>query len=208
MKEFTLAMALVDFIPVLLFAAAAIILQRDLYFRMSKGAFALFAAGTIDVICAGALKALYKLLYALGVCDFTALNQMFFPVQSLGFLLAGLGMIAMLTHRQGRTMAIAAAPAVWSGTFLFVGLMVAGLAMMDTVLCSLAKRVGRPAARILFLVSFILCLGMGYLSSKSFDKAAMNWIAQGINILGQGTLLAGVLMLHRAGLRAASSAQA
>ena len=208
MKEFTLAMALVDFIPVLLFAAAAIILQRDLYFRMSKGAFALFAAGTIDVICAGALKALYKLLYALGVCDFTALNQMFFPVQSLGFLLAGLGMIAMLTHRQGRTMAIAAAPAVWSGTFLFVGLMVAGLAMMDAVPCSLAKRVGRPAARILFLVSFILCLGMGYLSSKSFDKAAMNWIAQGINILGQGTLLAGVLMLHRAGLRAASSAQA
>ena len=80
--------------------------------------------------------------------------------------------------------------------------------MMDAVLCSLAKRVGRPAARILFLVSFILCLGMGYLSSKSFDKAAMNWIAQGINILGQGTLLAGVLMLHRAGLRAASSAQA
>ena len=194
-------MAIVDFIPVLLFAAAAILLQRDLYDKMSKGAFALFAAGTIDVICAGALKALYKLLYALGVCDFEPLNAMFFPVQSIGFLLAGLGLVAMLTHRQTRAMAVAAAPAVWKGTFLFVGLMVAGLAMMDAVLVALAKRLNRKPAIILFLISFVCCLCMGYLSSKSFDKAAMNWIAEGVNIVGQGTLLVGVLMLRKAGLR-------
>ena len=65
MKDFSIPMALADCVPVLLFAAAAILLMRDLYNKMSKGAFALFAAGTIDVICAGALKALYKLLYAL-----------------------------------------------------------------------------------------------------------------------------------------------
>ena len=40
---------------------------------------------------AGFLKALYKLLYALGVCDFQPLTQRFFPVQALGFLLAGCG---------------------------------------------------------------------------------------------------------------------
>ena len=57
MKEYSVAMALVDFIPVILFAAGAVILQRGLYSKMSKGAFALFAAGTIDVIFAGALKA-------------------------------------------------------------------------------------------------------------------------------------------------------
>ena len=28
----------------------------------------------------------------------------------------------------------------------------------------------------------------------------MNWIAQGVNIVGQGMLLAGVLILHKAGL--------
>ena len=42
--------------------------------EMSKGAFALFAAGCIDIVCAGALKAAYKLLYAAKVCDFEALN--------------------------------------------------------------------------------------------------------------------------------------
>ena len=45
MKEFSVGMALTDFVPVILFAIAAILLQRDLYAKMSKGAFALFAAG-------------------------------------------------------------------------------------------------------------------------------------------------------------------
>ena len=60
MKDFSIPMALADCVPVFLFAAAAILLMRDLYNKMSKGAFALFAAGTIDVTCAGALKATYK----------------------------------------------------------------------------------------------------------------------------------------------------
>ena len=58
MKEFSVAMALVDFLPVLLFTVAGIILMRDLYNKISKGAFALFAAGIIDVTCAGALPEL------------------------------------------------------------------------------------------------------------------------------------------------------
>ena len=49
MKDFSVSMALVDYIPVLLFATAGVILMRDLYSKMSKGAFALFAAGVIDV---------------------------------------------------------------------------------------------------------------------------------------------------------------
>ena len=79
MKDFSVSMALVDYIPVLFFAIASVILMRDLYNKMSKGAFALFAAGTIDITCAGALKATYKLLYATGACDFEALSDMFFP---------------------------------------------------------------------------------------------------------------------------------
>ena len=100
MKDFSVSMALVDFIPVILFGVAAVLLMRDLYNKMSKGSFALFAAGTIDIFCAGALKATYKLLYAAGVCDFEALNAMFFPVQSIGFLLAGVGLVALLCHKQ------------------------------------------------------------------------------------------------------------
>lgn len=202
MNDFSVAMALVDYVPVVLFAIAAVLLQRDLYDKMSKGAFALFAAGTINIFCAGSLKATWKLLYAAGVCDFRALDAMFFPVQSIGFLLAGLGMVAMVCCKQKgtRVYTAAAAPAVFSGTFLFVGLMVAGLACMNAGLSYVAVKMKRPAAVVCFVVTFVCCMCMGYLSSQDFAQAAMNWLAEGINVVGQGALLAGTLILHKAGL--------
>ncbi len=201
MKDFSVAMALVDYIPVIFFAIATLMLQFDLYNKMSKIAFALFAAGTIDVFAAGALKATYKLLYAAGVCDFEALNAMFFPVQSIGFLLAGLGMIAMLCYKQEKKTAVfAVAPAVYSGTFLFVGLMVAGLGCMNAGLCYLAAKLKKKSAIVLFVLSFVCSLCMGYLSSQDFAQASMNWIAEGVNVVGQGSLLGGAWMLHKAGL--------
>lgn len=41
---------------------------------------------------------------------------------------------------------------------------------------------------------------MGYLSSQDFAQASMNWIAQFVNIVGQGTFLAGAALLHKNGL--------
>ena len=199
--EFSVSMALVDYIPVIFFAIASVILLRDLYNKMSKGAYALFAAGVIDVTVAGALKATWKLLYAAGACDFEALNHMFFPVQSIGFLLAGIGILAMLCHKQSdKTAALAVTPTVFKGTFVFVGLMVAGLGIMDAVLCILAAKLKKPWIIILLVISFVCSLCMGYLSSQDFAKASMNWIAEGMNVVGQGTLLLGVYLLHKNGL--------
>lgn len=200
MNDFSVSMALVDYIPVIFFAIASVILLRDLYNKMSKGAFALFSAGVIDVAIAGALKATWKLLYAAGACDFEALDHMFFPVQSIGFLFAGVGILAMLVHKQSKTTLMAAAPPVFSGTFVFVGLMVAGLGIMDFVLCALAVKLKKPWLIAIFAISFICSLCMGYLSSQDFAEAAMNWIAEGVNVAGQGTLLAGVLLLHKNGI--------
>ena len=73
-------MGLMDFVPVAFFAVTAVILLRDLYNKMFKGAYALLAAGTINVFTAGFCKALWKLLYAANICDFTALEHMFLPV--------------------------------------------------------------------------------------------------------------------------------
>ncbi len=199
MKDFSVSMALVDYIPVILFAAAVILLMRDLYERMRKDAFALFAAGSIDIVCAGALKATYKLLYAAGICNFEALNAMFFPVQSLGFLMAGIGMVLMLCGSKKHTV-VAAAPPLFTGTFVFVGLMVTGLGMVSTVLCILAARLKKSPAMVCFIVAFVCSMCMGYLSSQDFTQAFMNWMAEIINIVGQGALLTGTVILHKAGL--------
>ncbi len=197
---YSLPMAIVDFIPVLFFAAASVLLQHDLYDRMSKGVFAIFAAGTIDVILAGFLKALYKLLYAIGVCDFEPLTQMFFPVQALGFLMAGLAVarVAFLQHRQQRLVSIALAPVVFKGTFIFVGLMVLGLGAMSAGLSKYAIKKGKPIAVLMFILSFVFSLAMGYMASKDFTTDYMNWIAEAVNIIGQGSMFFGALILHRA----------
>ena len=198
--------AIVDFIPVTLFITAAVILQRTLYERMSKGAFALFSAGTIMIGVAGIFKATWKLLYALNICDFEKLNLSMFPMQSTGFLLAGAGMIGMTFFRQNDSKnklnmslypLLLAAPAVFSGTMIFVACNVLGNLFICIGLSKEAKRRNKAAAIPLFVVQFFLLLAMGYLSSKDFKQASMNWIAEGINTLAQILLLCGAIMLAK-----------
>ena len=201
MKDFSIAMALVDYIPVVFFGLGAANLMQCLYNKMTKASFSLFAAGSINVFMAGFLKATYKFLYAANICDFEPLNSMFFPVQALGFLLTGSGIILMYVRRKHLPM-YAVAPVVWKGTFLFVGCMVLGLGMMDAGLCYLAKKLKKPGIIVIYVVSFICCLAMGYLSSRDFTQASMNWIAQGINVVGQGCFFWASICLKKAGLEA------
>ena len=200
MNDFSVGMALFDYIPVIFFAIGGIILLRDLYNKMNKCAFALFAAGVINVAMAGFLKATWKLLYAGAHIDVAAFNNMFFPVQSIGFLLAGIGVILMLGKKGSGTKNLSVVPVV-SITFPYLVLvMVAGLGCLDAGLCILAKKMKKPAVIAIFVLSFVCCLGMGYLSTKDFEQASMNWIAEFVNFFGQGLFLLGVWMLHKAGL--------
>ncbi len=209
----TIPMAIVDYIPVCMFLIAAVILQRDLYHAMSKGAFALFSAGTITVFVAGFYKATWKLLYAAGVCDFTPLNKSFFPMQTTGFVLAALGMLTLLCHKQGNedggklnsvaiipalgVLLTASAPAEYSGTMIFVMLMVLGVLVLDVGLIIISAKHKQTLAAVIYGISFVFVMGMGYLSSKDFAEASMNWIAEFTNVLGQGTFLLATWMLHR-----------
>ena len=199
MYDFSILMALTDFIPVAIFAVVAVLLQRDLYNKMPKYAFACFAAGTIDAFIAGFLKATWKLLYAAGVCDFHVLNTMFLPTQSLGLLLTGFGILLMLGAKKHAALAVA--PPLFQGTFVFVGMMVLGLGGMCAGLSSLAVTMKKKGLIPVFVLCFLCYMAMGFLASRDGSSAAMNWAEQGVNCLGQTFLLIGVLALHRAGLR-------
>lgn len=197
MKEFSVPMALVDFIPVILYAAACFLLWRDLYGKMKRGAYTFFSSGTVITIIAGALKAAYKLLYAAGVCDFPILSDLFMPLQAIGFLFSGLGLM-MYVFAKKKNIAAAVVPPVFSGTPLFIALMILGLAGNTLALSVLSRRSKKYGALVIFIIGFVASLCMGYLSSRDFDKAIFNWIAQGVNIIGQGSMLVGTLILHRA----------
>ncbi len=197
--DFSVPMGLADFVPVFLFGVAAVLLQRDLYNKMPKYAFACLAAGSIDAFLAGFFKALWKLLYALGVCDFHVLNTMFLPTQSLGLLLTGLGIVLMLTQR--KQAALAVAPPLFTGTLVFVSMMVLGLGGLCAGLSVVAAKMKKKGLIPVFVLCFVCYMGMGYLASRGGNSAMDNWIEQGVNTLGQILLLAGVGSLHRAGLR-------
>jgi len=199
MYNFSIPMALVDYIPVLFFGIAATLLQLDLYNKMGRDAFALFAAGTINIFAAGFLKATWKLLYAACICDFHALNTLFMPGQSIGFLLAGLGLLLMLFHR--KEVMLAAAPPVFSGSFVFIMMMVLGLGSICACLSIVAIRMKKKSVATLFVLAFLCSMGMGAMSGQDATQAWVNWTEQGINCIGQGLLMWGVLTLHKAGLK-------
>ena len=193
MKQFSVPMALADYIPVVFFCLASLTLIKDLQRKMSKASLYVYAAGAFLVTAAGFFKASYKLLYVLHIGDFLWMSEQFFSNQSLGFLLAGVGLMMHVMSKNERAYG-------FLPTMALVGIMVVGLGAMDAALCSIASRMKKRNALICFIVSFFLCLMMGYLSSKDFDKAFMNWIAQFINIAGQGLFYLGVRILHKAGL--------
>ena len=194
--EFTIELALVDYIPVIFFAIGAVILMTDLRGKMSLFNFIIFALGMSAVTIAGATKATWKLLYAAKIGDFVFMNKMFLPAQSIGFLLAGIGILMMLFFKKhSGTRLLSISP------FAFIGMMVAGLGILDTVLCIVAAKLKKPGIIAIFVFSFVCSLCMGYLSSQDFTEALWNWIGEGVNVLGQGSFLVGTIALHKSGLR-------
>lgn len=202
MKEYSIPMALFDLLPVFFFLAGTWTIAADMKQKMTLPAKILFVGGSGLVFLAGLLKALYKLIYSLGLGDPAWMSGQFFYNQALGFLLAGIGLTLAVMQLDkaygsgsGKLYSFVPIPVM-----ALVGIMVAGLAALDASLCYLAAKLKKHSALILFIVSFFLCLGMGYLSSRNFEKSSMNWIAEGVNAAGQFAFLAGCRILHGAGL--------
>lgn len=188
----TVPMALMDFVPVLLFGAAWVILYRDLKNKLDLCTGILLPLGAAIVFLAGFLKATWKMQKALGVPAVELFNKMMFPCQSIGFLLLAAGMLALMYGKRKST--------ARSLTMVWVMCNVLGALGMSAGLVWVAKRMKVKPAIPLFILTFVLMMMMGYLSSHDFAQASANWIAQSVNTLGEGLLLVGSILLHRAGL--------
>ena len=191
MKQFSIPMAIVDYIPVIFFLLGFLIIIRNIKDKMPMVSKYLYIVGSAMVFLAGFLKATYKLLYCLNI-DLEWMSNQFFSNQAIGFLLAGIGLLIFVLKPNK---AYGFIP-----TMALVGIMVVGLGTMDASLCFIANKLKKRNALIYFIISFFMCLCMGYLSSKDFSQSYMNWIAQGINVIGQGLFYLGCRTLDKAGL--------
>lgn len=206
MEGISVFMALVDFIPVLLFFAAAVLLLKDLYNKMVKGAYALLAAGSVMVLVGGIYKALWKILFALAICDYPALDTSLFTFQGPGFLLVFAALAGMFTkkNKNNVTLHSAAVPVVVSN-MPFIVLQIIGCSGVQGSLIAISVKMKKKVPVVCFILAFIFMMGMGYLGAKFDDSSSMHWLAQCTNIISQGALLLGVWLLHKAGLAEADS---
>lgn len=200
MYNFTVPMALMDYVPVAFFAVTALLLLRDLYNKMGKTAYALLAAGSVNVFTAGFCKATWKLLYAANVCDFTALEALFLPANSLGLLLMGVSLVLMLLQKR-EAVTLGVAPAVFGGSMVFIMMMVLGLGGLCAGMSVLAAKMKKKPAIVLFVLSFVCAMAMGYMSSQDSTLSWVNWVEQGINTVSQLCLMLGAITLDKAGLK-------
>ena len=200
MYNFTIPMALMDYLPVFFFGVTAVLLLRDLYNKMFKGAYALLAAGSVNVFLAGFCKATWKLLYAAGICDFVALEEMFMPVNSLGLLFVGLSLIGMLCwKRKGALLSVAPVP--FTSSMPFIMMMVVGLGGLCAGLSIVSAKMKKAPVMILLILSFVCAMAMGYMSSQDSTQSWVNWAEQSISTVSQASLTLGVIILHKAGLK-------
>ena len=207
-------LSLFDFVAVICFLLGAIILQRDLYNKMSKGAFAVFSTGSIIVFIAGLFKAVHKFAYYAFNRDVFKLQESFFPMMAAGFLLTGVGLLAMIVHPQKEKsttkLTSITLPILMvfglvtleevvkeSGTMFFVVFMVLGVALMDVCLGLISVNIKKPWLIVVVVINFVFILGMGYLSSK---EGMNDWIKEFVNAIAQGSFLLIAILLRKFGL--------
>ncbi len=198
MKEFTVSMALFDFVPVIFFIISLIIIGKDLDKRMDIINKVIYYIGFVMVAAAGTIKASYKLLYGAGIGDFEWMSKQFFTNQSIGFLVTGAALLFSLRKKKDNN---SSENFIVIPTMALVGGSVVGLMSIYAALCRYAAKLGKTSAIVFFVISSLLSLSMGYLSTKDFSTAYMNWIAQAVNATSQISLFIGTMIIHKNGLK-------
>lgn len=191
-SDYSVLMALVDFIPVIFFFLSGNLMIDNYYRRLTKFNDVLLSSGVVMVFFAGLFKAIWKLIAALGICDFGPLNIMFLPVQAIGFVLIGVALLS-LTIRRNYLLSVAPLP-YFSGSIIFLASMIVGEILIIYSLVRQAFKQHNLLSAALLLVSFIASMSMGAMGSleKLFTTSTINWIEEGINCLSQFCLFAGI----------------
>lgn len=212
-EDYSFLMALIDLIPVALFFLAGLILMNDLYNKMDKWSYAFLSTGTLTVLLAGLLKAIWKILCALNITDFVVFNLMLLPLQAFGFILSALSLLSFVKKRTKFYSFLPIGSIIFltekvplemtNKSMPFLILQTLGATVLLIFLIIIAVKLKNKLAVIFFICSIILMYGMGGLAATEgkMDLTLWNWLEELDNIFSQGTLFVGVYLLHKNGLK-------
>lgn len=191
-QTYTLGLSLLDFVPNLAFLVNAYFLVKLV--RLKNRPFQLTAmiTGSSLVVLGGTLKAVWKLLYTLGVGDFQLMSELQFMLLAPGFLLMLVSLILFTRKEKGNKGTFLNTIAPWKIPLLAI-MTVSSLGVLG-ILGYLAFRRRVYWAAILFVTAVVCMLGMARLAGGE-QTVALQWIEEGINSLGQIAWAAGSYLL-------------
>jgi hypothetical protein len=195
MPDYPLALALEDFVPVLLSLAGLLLVAR---WCAAAGRGRLALAGALLVGAGGLSKATWKLLVAGWRVDVGWLDELLFPLLAVGFvLLAGAVLQARRRHGSPLPGVLAALVALAATALAFTGgweparlLLLVTAVVASTVLSVLLVRIalagGDGAAAALFALNLTVTYVLAGLARVPDQTVALQWVEQGLNTVSQG----------------------
>lgn len=214
--DYPLALAVEDFVPVVLTGVGAALLTGPLRRHGARTGRAA-TAGAALIFLGGLSKASWKLTVALDGPDVQALNKALFPCLSAGFLLLAQALLTLPTAGARERAADRGSPPLWGFAAVWAATGLAGLLLTSTaphmVLTIVAVTV--CAVRLILLARShgdtlaasaggLWLTGMyvlGPLAARPDQSVALQWVEQSANTLTQAAfvLLAWRLARHRRG---------
>lgn len=204
--DYTVTLAVYDAMPVVLFVIAYLAIASMLA-PQDPGRQRVAVAGAVLAGIGGMAKVTWKLIMAVNGQDVAVLDAMLFPLVGAGLLLVA-GAIRP-TWSARRTLVVVAAVAVSAGALsmavaprvgqlVMLAVMTIATVLIALRLVAVARQAGRPEAAGLAIVSLVVAFVMAGLARLD-QSTAQQWTAEVTNTIGQGALLACVLLLRRAG---------
>jgi hypothetical protein len=194
---YPLALALFDFVPVAFFLTGAIFLVRTAMRMCGPRCGRLAIAGSLLIFTGGFLKAVWKLLFTIGVGDYLLLSESQFPLVAPGFLILLIAVIMMArSDREAR--ANNSASILLMATWKIPLLIIMTLTSMGVqgILTYISFQRKAKLAAAGFIVAFLCLVSMGALASGE-QTLAMQWVAQSVNSFGQLGFMVGSMLLFQ-----------
>ncbi len=193
--EYTLGLALTDYIPNLAFLIGSLFLVRTVILARGKPCSRMCMAGSLLVFSGGILKATWKLVYTLGIADIQWMSQIQFILLAPGFLALLVTAIMLARTKPLKAPAITLAIAPWKIPLLAIMTLSSLGAQGILTFISFKRKV--PLAASLFIVAVLCMLGMSGMASGSEQTVATQWIEEIMNSIGQISFAVACWLLYR-----------
>lgn len=193
--EYTVGLAILDFVPNIAFLVGALFLVRIVILNRGKPCSRMCMAGSLLVFSGGILKAIWKLLFTLGIADIQWMSQSQFILLAPGFFALLVTVILLAREKTVKASSITLAIAPWKIPLLAL-MTISSLGAQGILTYISFKRKARLAAA-LFIVAVLCMLGMSGMASGSEQTVATQWIEESINSIGQISFAFACWLLYR-----------